>query len=219
MSSATTPSIARRGFLARLAAAAGTAALVGAPRSLHAASATPLAPTMPGDPDAWIDRLGGRDRTLLHSTERLLVALAGAHGLLRDAAQHYGVPEREHSVAIAAHGPAIGGLFTDETWRRFALAERYAKGTGATENPFLHPQPDAPPEATVPGLVARGVVFVVCDVAVRNLARRLADDAAGAEQVHRELVAGVVPGAVVVPNVFVAIAHAQRRGVSYIRLD
>ena len=219
MSSVNPPPVARRGFLARLAAAAGAAALVGAPRSLYAASATPLATTPPGDPDAWIARLGGRDRTLLHSTERLLVALAGAHGILRDSAQRYQVPERENSVAIAAHGPAIGGLFTDETWHRFALAERYAKGTGASENPFLRPQPDAPPEATVPGLAARGVVFVVCDVAVRNLARRLASDAERADQVHRELVAGVVPGAVVVPNVFVAIAHAQQRGVSYIRLD
>ncbi|HKG90326.1 MAG TPA: twin-arginine translocation signal domain-containing protein [Gemmatimonadaceae bacterium] len=217
MSSITTLPVGRRGFLARLSAA-GAAALLGAPTLLRAMPGKPIA-TTPDDPDAWIARLTGRDRTLLHSSERLLVALAGAHGILRDATHDYRVPERENSVAIAAHGPAIGGLFTDETWRRFALAERYAAGTGTTENPFLRPQPDTPPEVTVPGLVARGVVFVVCNVAVRNLARRVAGDPERVDQVHRELTAGVVPGVAVVPNVFVAIAHAQQRGVSYIHLD
>lgn len=212
-----TPAVARRGFLARLAAAAGATALLGAPVPLHAAAAPRT--TNPDDPDAWIARLTGRDRTLIHAHQDLLVALGGAHGILRDGERGYGVPARELSVAVATHGPAIGGLFTDETWRRFALGERYAAGKGGTENPFLRPQPDLPAEATVPALMERGVVFVVCDVAVRNLARKVAGDAAQAEPVHRELAAGVVPGVVVVPNVFVAIAHAQQRGLSYLRLD
>ena len=215
MSILTTSPVARRGFLARLSAAAGSAALLAAPRPLRAATAAPRT----DDPDAWIARVGGRDRTLIHANRDLRVALGGAHGILRDGEHGYGVPRGDLGVAVATHGPAIGGLFTDETWRRFALAERYAPGGGASGNPFLRPQPDLPAEITVPALMQRGVVFVVCDVAVRNLARKLAADEAAAAQVHQALVAGVVPGVAVVPNVFVAIAHGQQRGLSYLRLD
>ena len=218
MHTVSTAPVARRGFLARLSAAVGGVALLGAPAPLHAVSAAPSVARQ-RDPDAWIARVTGRDRTLIHANRDLLVALGGAHGILRDAERGYGVPRRELGVAVATHGPAIGGLFTDETWRRFALAERYAAGTGVTENPFLRPHAELPAEATVPALLERGVVFVVCDVAVRNLARKVAADAAGADRAHDALVAGAVPGVVVVPNVFVAIAHAQQRGLSYLRLD
>jgi intracellular sulfur oxidation DsrE/DsrF family protein len=212
--------LARRGFLARLSAAAGAAALLSAPRPLHAALA-PAPRVGPEDPDAWIDRVRGRDRLLLHAHQRLLQALGAAHGILTDARESYGVPERENGIAVAAHGPAIGGLFTDETWKRFALAERYgvAAKDGAATNPFLRPQEGAAPEATVPALMERGVLFVVCNVAVRNLSRRIAPAGEPAEPVQEALRAGLLPGVVVVPNVFVAISHAQRRGIGYLFID
>ena len=214
--------VARRGFLARLGAAAGAAALLAAPARLPAALA---APTLPrdADPDAWIARVRGRDRLILHAHQKLDRALGAAHGIRVDARDAYGVPESENGIAIAAHGPAIGGLFTDETWRRYALGERYGAkgpdGAPATTNPFLRAGDGLPEEATVPALLGRGVVFVVCNVAVRNLARRVAGAGETAEATREALVAGLVPGVVVVPNVFVAIAHGQQRGLGYLFVD
>jgi len=216
--------LARRGFLARLSAAAGAAALLTTPAPLRAAIAPAARAGNPGDPDAWIDRVRGRDRLLVHAHQHLLPALTAAHGVLADARDGYGVPERENGVALGTHGPAIAGMFTDDTWRRHALGERYGfagrdGGPPVVENPFLRPQEGAPPEATVHALMERGVVFLVCNVAVRNLSRRLVREGEPAEPVHAALLAGLLPGVVVVPNVFVAISHGQKRGLGYLFID
>jgi intracellular sulfur oxidation DsrE/DsrF family protein len=223
MTTAESARLARRGFLSRLTAAVGTAALFTTPGRLPAAlAAAPLGAVGP-DPDAWIERVRGRDRLILHAHQKLDRALVAAHGIRADAQRAYGVPESENGIAIAAHGPAIGGLFTDATWQRFALGERYAPkgpdGKPATTNPFLRPQEGVPAEATVPALLERGVVIVVCNVAVGNLARRVTPTGERAETVHEALVAGLVPGIVVVPNAFVAIAHGQQRGLGYLYID
>jgi hypothetical protein len=217
---ADSPRLARRGFLARLSAA-GAAALLTAPRPL--AAALPAAGAAPDDPDAWIERVRGRDRLVVHAHQHLLPALAAAHGVRADGQRSYGVPESESGVAVATHGPAIGGLFTDAAWQRHALGERYglkAPGGGwVATNPFLRPQEGAAPEATIPALMERGVVFLVCNVALRNLSRRLVAPGERAEPLQEELAAGLLPGVFVVPNVFVAISHGQQRGMSYLFID
>jgi intracellular sulfur oxidation DsrE/DsrF family protein len=175
------------------------------------------------DPDAWIDRMRGTDRLVFHAHQRLLPAIVGARNVLFNAQESWAVAEADNSIAIATHGPAIGGLFRDEVWERFRLGEVYAvtdeaTGRPAVRNPFLTAPTNAPADATVPALMERGVQFLVCNVAIRNLARRIAgyDDA---DAMHVKLLAGVLSGAVVVPDLFVAISHAQRRGLSYIYVD
>jgi len=223
MSSIETARVPRRGFLARLsAAAASLTAMTAAPSTLRAAASG--ASAAPGDPDAWIDRLKGKDRLVFHAHQQLLPAVVGARNLLANARDAYGVSEAENSIAVATHGPAISGLFRDEIWERYTFGERYKftdpkTNAPATKNPFLAPQEGWPTDATVPALLERGVVFLVCNVAVRNLSRRIAKEGEGAEALHKELAAGVLPGAIVVPDLFVAMSHAQKRGVSYIFID
>lgn len=219
-------SLPRRGFLGRLsAAAAGFTTLLAAPAALRASSADSLgAPTDDADPDGWISRLNGRDRVLLHAHHHLGPAIYGAWNILNSARQAYGVPEQQNSVAIASHGAAISGMFTDEIWQKFTLGERYkmndpASGAPYTRNPFLGPQENMPPDATVPDLMKRNVTFIVCNIAVRNLSRRILGKSEGAEPVHQELVAGLLPGIVVVPDLFVAMSHAQKKGVGYLFID
>jgi intracellular sulfur oxidation DsrE/DsrF family protein len=220
----TAPSrVPRRSFLARLsAAAAGFTSIAAAPAALRAAGIASR--EMQGGPDAWIDRLKGQDRLLFHAHQQLMPAIVGARNVLANGRDAYGVSESQNSVAIGAHGPAISGLFRDEIWQQFTLGERYKindpkTNAPAMKNPFLAPQPDSPTDATVPALMERGVLFVVCNVAVRNLSRRLEREGEKAEALHKELVAGLVPGVVVVPDLFVAMSHAQKKGVSYIFID
>jgi len=162
-------------------------------------------------------------RLVFHAHQRLQPAIVAARNVPLDARDSYGVAEADNSVAIATHGPAIAGMFRDEVWKAFRLGEVYGINDAATNqpvvrNPFLSPLPNAPVDATVPLLIERGVQFIVCNVAVRNLSRKLAGDG-DTDAIHAQLLAGAIPGATVVPNVYVSLSHAQQRGVSYIYID
>jgi intracellular sulfur oxidation DsrE/DsrF family protein len=219
MSSNDSLRLARRGFLSRLTtSAASLTVFAGAPARVRSALAPfPLAEV---DPDAWIDRLRGADRTLFHAHEHLLPALGGARNVLVNGRNAYGVAESDNAVVVATHGPAIGGLLRTDVWEKYALGEVYKlvdprTGAPSRRNPYLEPQDGAPNDVSVPALMERGVLFLVCNVAVRNLSKRLAQDLE-ADSIHHELLAGLVPGAIVVPDLFVAMSRAQKKGVSYI---
>ena len=221
-----TPSrrVKRRGFLVRLSqATAALTALLTDSRRLEAAS-VPATESL-ADPDAWIARLKGQQKVMIHAHQYFSTALVDARNMLANARDKYGVPESENSIAVITHGPAIQGLFRDDVWQKLALGEFYKvndprTGAPATRNIYLTSQDGEPPDAAVLDLMKRGVTFVVCNVAVINLskklgqARNLAPDA-----LHDELAAGLVEGAVLVPDVFVAMQRAQKRGVAYIFTD
>jgi intracellular sulfur oxidation DsrE/DsrF family protein len=214
--------VARRGFLFRLsqATAAFTALLVD-PARLEAASPALSGPT---EPDAWISRLKGQQKVMIHVHQYFMTALVDARNMLANARDMYGVPEAQNSIAIVTHGPAIQGLLSDDVWQRRALGEFYKvndpkTGTPATRNFYMTPQDGEPPDAAVTDLMKRGVTFVVCNVALKNLAKRLTPAGSNPDAVHDELAAGLVPGAILVPDVFVSMQRAQKRGVAYIFTD
>ena len=224
MSHTNSPSVARRSFLSRLsqATAAFTALLVD-PTRLDAASAF-AAPSSSADPDAWIARLKGQQKAMIHVHQYFMTALVDAQNMLANARDLYGVPEGQYSLAVITHGPAIQGLFRDDVWERRTLGAFYkvndAKtGAPATRNIYLTPQDGEPADASVQGLMKRGVTFVVCNVALRNLSKRLAPAGTSPDTLHDELAAGLVEGAVLVPDVFVSMQRAQKRGVAYIFTD
>jgi len=222
MSDSHSSSVARRGFLFRLTqAAAGIAGLAVVPRGLDAAEPREA----PADADAWIDRLKGQHKVMLHVHQHIGTVLLDARNMLNNARDLYGVPEAQYNVAVLTHGPAIGGLLRDELWQKQTLGDFYKvsdKGTGAaaTRNVYLAPIDGEPPDATVPDLMKRGVSFVVCNVAMRTLAKRLAARSGGdADAVYSELAAGLVPGTFLVPDLFVSMQRAQKRGVGYLFTD
>jgi intracellular sulfur oxidation DsrE/DsrF family protein len=153
-----------------------------------------------------------------------MTALVDARTMLANAREMYGVPEEQHSIAVITHGRAIQGLFRDDVWQRLALGAFYKvddpkTGAAATRNMYLTPQDGEPTDATVPDLMKRGVTFVACNVALLNLSKRLAREGTSPEAVHAELAAGLVPGVFLVPDVFVSMQRAQKRGVAYIFTD
>lgn len=216
--------VARRRFLLRLSqAAAGVTALLSRPVALASASAVPLS-GVGADPDAWTARLTGAHKVMIHAHEHLMTALVDARTMLEDAREAYGIPEAEYSIAVIVHGRAIQGLFRDEVWQRFGLGELYKvkdprTGAPATRNIYLVPQEGEPADAAVSALMRRNVVFVVCNVALKNLAKKLAPAGTSPDPIRHELAAGLVPGTILVPDVFVSMQRAQQRGIGYIFTD
>lgn len=224
MSHPTSPPVARRGFLFRLSqATAALTALVANPARLAGATETvPLSGS--ADHDAWIARLKGDHKVVIHVHQHIMTALVDARTMLTNARESYSVPESQFSLAVATHGPAIQGLFRDDLWEKRALGAYYKvndpkTAAPATRNIYLTPQDGEPPDAAVSELMKRGVTFVVCNVALKNLAKRLSASGGNADAIYEELAAGLVPGAFLVPDVFVSMQRAQKRGVAYIFTD
>jgi intracellular sulfur oxidation DsrE/DsrF family protein len=224
MSHAPSSPVPRRGFLFRLSqVAAGLTALLGDTGRLDASS--PSAPRSgPDDADAWINRLTGQQKAMIHVHQYFSTALVDARNMLANARDMYGVPEAQNSLAVITHGPAIQGLFRDDVWQRLALGEFYKvndpkTGAPATRNIYLTPQDGEPSDAAVPDLQKRGVTFVVCNVAVRTLSKRLVREGISPDDMYKALSGGLVPGAFLVPDVFVSMQRAQKRGVAYIFTD
>jgi intracellular sulfur oxidation DsrE/DsrF family protein len=220
MSHPTSPPVARRGFLFRLSqATAALTALVANPARLAGAT-EPAELSGSADHDAWIARLKGDHKVVIHVHQHFMTALVDARTMLANARESYSVPESQFSLAVATHGPAIQGLFRDDLWEKRALGAYYKvndpkTAAAATRNIYLTPQDGEPPDAAVSELMKRGVTFVVCNVALKNLAKRLS----ASDAIYEELAAGLVPGAFLVPDVFVSMQRAQKRGVAYIFTD
>ena len=216
--------VPRRGFLFRLSqAAAGLTALVaGTARAEDTAAAAALVAA--DDPDAWMNRLTGQNKVMIHLHQYFMTGLVDARTMLANARDLYGVPEDQYSIALITHGPAIQGLFRDEVWQRLSLGAFYKvndprTGVPATRNIYLTAQDGEPADATVSDLMKRNVTFVVCNVALRSLSKKLAREGTTPDAVYAELLAGLVPGAYLVPDVFVSMQRAQKRGVSYVFTD
>jgi intracellular sulfur oxidation DsrE/DsrF family protein len=161
---------------------------------------------------------------MIHVHQHFMTALVDARTMLANARDAYSVPESQFSLAVVTHGAAIQGLLIDDVWQSFALGAYYKvndprTGAPATRNIFLAPQDGEPTDAAVPDLQKRGVTFVVCNVALRNLSRRIARDGNTPEAVYQRLANGLVPGVFLVPDVFVSMQRAQKRGVAYIFTD
>jgi hypothetical protein len=130
-------------------------------------------------------------------------------------------------VVLNIRTQAVPAALTDELWERLALGTEYnvkdpnTKET-ATRNPFWHRAPSPVANIVLPtlaDLVQRGAIVLVCDFALGHLSRRLAPKVSrSAEEVHRELRAGFVPGAFAVPSGFFGLARAQNSGCAYIRV-
>lgn len=224
MARAPSSAVPRRGFLFRLSqAAAGLTALFAGTAQAEESSRS-IALVAADDPDVWMNRLTGAHKVMIHAHQYFMTALVDARTMLANARDSYGVPADQYSLAVVTHGAAVQGLFRDEVWQRFALGAYYKvndpkTGALATRNIYLNSQDGEPPDAAVLELMKRGVTFVVCHVALRNLSKRLAREGSTPEAVYAELAAGLVPGAFLVPDVFVSMQRAQARGVAYVFTD
>ncbi len=216
--------VPRRGFLFRSSqVAAGFSALfAGTAQAEDALRLAGLSAT--DDVDAWMNRLTGQHKVMIHVHQYFMTALVDARTMLANARDMYGVPEEQYSLAVITHGAAVQGLFRDEVWQRFALGAFYKvndpkTGAPATRNIYLTSQDGEPSDAAVLDLMKRGVTFVVCNVALRSLSKRLAREGSTPDAMYADLAAGLVPGAFLVPDVFVSMQRAQKRGVAYVFTD
>jgi len=107
----------------------------------------------------------------------------------------------------------------DDVWAKYKLGEAFSIKDGdapATKNIFAKVMPLPLPGTGVEALLASGVMFGVCNVALTvysaMVAQKMGMDAAA---VKADWVAALLPGMQVVPSGVLAVARTQDKGCAY----
>lgn len=219
---ATTATVARRGFLGGAASAALGLALT--PR-IGAALSMPAAGPRGAD-DEWLDRLTGTHRMLFDMPE-LSGGLPPLHMLnyLNTYNTAYQVPDTDINVVGTFYGGTTLLAVNDAMWAKYRLGEiagaNDPAGSPWTRNPWRTVVHAAGMEVAAAGIEAlqrRGVLFLACNNALNFFVNVIAE-ARGADRavVDGEIRANLLPGVIVVPAMVIAIEKAQGRGVAYRR--
>jgi intracellular sulfur oxidation DsrE/DsrF family protein len=219
----------RRGFLGGVAAL-GVGAALPATDAMGRAFFAPPAPASPGPAsDEWLDKLKGKHRQLLDAPDpdggTLLRHARNYLDTWRDA---YGVDEREVSVIVTLYARTTPLGLQDGMWEKYRLGSALSITDSTTNAPlvrnwFAHPRAgdpmgDGTPESSMEALQGRGVLFALCNNALKRWSARLEKDGLGsAADVHADLTAHALPGVVIVPDVLIATTKAHERGFAYAR--
>ena len=214
----------RRSFLTALAASSAALAASGA--ALHFDAGTADAEVVPpiGFSDAWLGKLTGKhkqffDATTVNSGFPLVFAM----NFLNSNNDALKLSDAQISAVVGLRHFAAPLGFTDDIWAKYKIGESLGimnpqTKQPATHNFVYHPQDGdlAFPAAAMEKLMARGVQFTVCNVAMTALSGMMSKNAGVTPDAARsEWLAGMIPGTVLVPSGVMAVNRAQEKGCTY----
>jgi hypothetical protein len=201
----------RRSFLGRVGGAA-----VLAFAALSSRQSQAQVPAARSDGPDWPGALNGRHRQVVDAYEANSgFPLAFAHTFLAP-------NESASAVVVLRHG-AFPIALGDAMWEKYKIGEAFkiidpeTKST-AKRNPFLRPKAGVLPvdDMALDRLLARGVIFGACNVALIVQSKMLASGAGvSADEAAKEWAANVVPGITVIPSGTWGVNRAQEAGCTY----
>ena len=214
----------RRSFLGTLAT--GSAAIAVAGSGLHATASMAVAEPVEapgGFSEAWLNKLTGKHRQFFDATSTNQFALVFAMNFLNSYNDAYKIPDANLNAVVGLRHFAIATALTDDIWSRYKVAEFIQAMDPATKTPYIrnflnHPHDGDMmfPSASVDKLVARGVQFTCCSVALGVVSGLLSKNAGVTPEVARtEWIAGLLPGVTLVPSGVMAVNRAQEKGCTY----
>jgi intracellular sulfur oxidation DsrE/DsrF family protein len=213
--------IGRRGFLTRLTASwtlLGTASLAACSPSQSSAAAAP-----PDDLEQWLGTFKGANKCIYDCVAGPGAAdgILFARNLLALSNEKLGTTDADMSIIVSFRHFATPFGYNDAMWAKYPqLAGLLKFDDPATKKPaarnvWLHDQVEGFPDASLPGLLARGVQFTVCGAATTFIAGAIAGSSGDAKAIETELASNLVPGARIVPAGVVVVQRAQKGGFAY----
>lgn len=168
--------------------------------------------------DEWMKSLKGKHRQIFHATAAADTAMLMANNFLDAYTEAFGAKPGEVNAVIGVHGPALSLGFNDAAWAKYSLG----KGSGVTDPATKEPAAKnifaSGGRLSIEESQKRGIVFLVCDTALRIRSRGLATERSEPyETVYEDLKAARLPGTILVPALVVAINRAQEAGFTYAR--
>lgn len=176
-------------------------------------------------PDAWLDALPGRHRTVIDAStvNGGQTAMLYAYNLYESNKVGYSLPDRDVAVVVCLRHDATAFAFNDAMWAK------YPKPLNMRMQ-LIDPKTKQPPTtnllwsvdyglelpnfgATIQELAGKGTSFAVCDMATRGAAGAIAADTKGDfETIYKELVANLIPNSRMVTAGVLAVNRAQEYG-------
>lgn len=131
------------------------------------------------------------------------------------------------AVAVLYHGSSISLAMSDSVWNELLIpALPHAPGSvkkdmGSVKpgagNPYLRSARKDPNDVSVESLTAKGSTFFVCHNAIAGFSELVAQALKmPLASAHRRIMAGIVPGALVVPAGVMAVNACQEARFTYI---
>jgi hypothetical protein len=201
----------RRGLLRRIGGAMtlGLAGLTPASLSGQSAQVQSEGPNWPGT-------LTGRHRQVVDAYEP-------NSGFPLAFAVTFLAPNQSATAVIVLRHGAFPIALGDAMWRKYKIGESLKimdpeTKAPAVKNPFFHPKPGVldVDDMAVDRLLAKGVVFGACNVALQVLSKMLAGNAGvSAEEAAKEWTANVIPGITIIPSGTWGVNRAQEAGCTY----
>jgi intracellular sulfur oxidation DsrE/DsrF family protein len=173
--------------------------------------------------DAWLSRITGKHKQFFDAvTTNDGFALAFARGFLNLNHDTYGLTDKELTAVVGFRHFAMPMALNDAIWQKYKIGEMFKVTDPLTKaiavrNPFLHGDGlTIPPDAAIPNLVDRGVIFTACNVALTVISGMAAANAGvTAEAAKQEWTNGLVNGVTLVPIGVMAVNLAQEKGCTY----
>ena len=214
----------RRSFLGSLAV--GSAAVTIAAAGLHAAAPDARDDEVDravGYSEAWLAKLTGKHKQFFDATTTNQFALVFAMNFLNSYNEVYKIPDSNLSAVVGLRHFAIGAALPDDIWSRYKVGEFVQAMDPASKSPYTRNYLNHPhdgdmmfPAASVDKLVARGVQFTCCNVAITAVSGLLAKNAGVTPEVAKaEWIAALLPGVTLVPSGVFAVNRAQEKGCTY----
>jgi hypothetical protein len=205
----------RRSFFSHLGGmmVLGAAALV--PSSLRAEAAVE-AP----DVASWPGLLKGRHKQLVDAYEiNGGFPLGFVHNFLQP---NEAANESATGLIILRHS-AFSLALNHAMWEKYKIGETFKVNDPETKapakkNPYFQPKAGVlnNDETAIDRLLARGVIFGACGVALRGQAKRLSGNAGlTPEEAAKEFAANIIPGITVIPSGVWGVNRAQEAGCTY----
>lgn len=204
----------RRGFLARLAAGLGIAAV--APGRLAAES---FEQGMDRELEAWFNKMNGKHRIVFDApTNNNGFIGVWPRVYLNTMNGTYGTMDADNTAVVIVRHQAAPLALNDAMWAKYGFAKQLKidDNDAAMHNPYTNITDIPMPGLGIEPLLKAGVLFGVCNVALTVMSGSLAKATGGnADDIKKELVANRIPGVQVVPSGVMAVGRCQEKGCGY----
>jgi hypothetical protein len=172
--------------------------------------------TVAADGSNWPGSLQGRHRQVVD-------AYAANAGFPLAFAYTFIVPNESATAVVVLRHEAFPIALGNAMWEKYKIGASFKiidpeTNAPATKNPFLHPKPGVllVDDMALDRLLASGVVFGACNIALHVQSKMLAGNAGvSAQEAAKEWAPNLVPGITIIPSGTWGVNRAQEAGCTY----